>query len=147
MLFGAAPLSSLCDSLFFIAQVSDLSEIVDVGALQLELLLLVDEEAVDSRADSRLSRPDAVFLAGHREATSNFLVVDIETRVQHHELPLGSLLSHDEDALGLALVYHDGLVSVMTWRKHDFAWQSIHLVVELIEKIVEFLLGLLLRLE
>ena len=69
-----------------IAQIADLNGIamVEVVLLQLELFLLVYEETIDSRAHKRLARSDAVFLAGHCEASSNFLVVDIVAQVHHH---------------------------------------------------------------
>ena len=123
---------SLGDSLVFIAQVADLREVIIV-AFQLDLFLLVDEETIGARAGKRLTRPDVIFLAGHCEATSNLLVVDIIARVQHHKLPLGFLLAHYKNSLGLALVHHDGLITRVACWKHNFARYLIHLMVELEE--------------
>lgn len=97
-----------CDSLFLIAQVADQREDV---AFQLDLLQFVNKEAVNARTGSSLMRSDLVLLAGHREATSSFFVVDIVAQVQHHELPLGSLLTLFENSTRLLLVHHDGLVA------------------------------------
>ena len=77
-----------------VAQVSDLGDGVFL-APQLELYQFVDEKAIDARAYKRLTRSNLVFLAGHCESTSNFLVVDIIARIQHHEVPFGSLPAHN----------------------------------------------------
>ena len=121
----------LCDSFVGIAQVADLngvavlkwvsgSIIVLPTLLQLELFLLIHKETVDSRAHERLTWSDLVFLAGHGEASSNLLVVDIVAQVHHHQLSLRSLLAHFHDSPVLPGVDHDGSVAGETRRQHHF---------------------------
>ena len=63
-----------CDGLILVGQVARLRKDV---ALQLDLLLLVNEEAIDAWSSSCLMGSDVVLLAGHRVATSSESVVDI----------------------------------------------------------------------
>lgn len=68
---GSVDSLNRCDGLILVAQLRE-----DV-ALQLDLLRLVDEEAIDAWAGNCLMGSDVVLLTGHREATSRFPVVDI----------------------------------------------------------------------
>ena len=82
------------NNLVLVAQFADLGElIVVVASNQLGLFLLVDEETVHTWSLISLALSDAVFFAGHCEASSSPPVVDIVAQVHHHQLPLRSLLT------------------------------------------------------